>query len=66
MCLDITLNRYLFFKRFRWLSILIILTLEKFESLIFSGLISNPDKLTSSFDGMDQVGNLMKAMKGKD
>jgi len=39
--------------------------LEKFENLIFSGLISNSEKLPSSFDGMDQIGNLMKAMKGK-
>ncbi len=37
--------------------------LEKFENLIFSGIISNPEKLPSTFDGLDQVGNLVKRVK---
>lgn len=37
--------------------------LEKFENLIFSGVISDPEKLPSTFDGMEQVGNLIKNLK---
>jgi hypothetical protein len=37
--------------------------LEKFESLIFSGLLSDPDKLPSTFDGIEQIGNFIKSIK---
>jgi hypothetical protein len=37
--------------------------LEKFESLIFSGVISDPEKLPSTFDGIEQIGNLIKSVK---
>ncbi len=37
--------------------------LEKFESLIFSGIISDPGKLPSTFDGMDQIGSFIKNIK---
>lgn len=37
--------------------------LDKFESLIFSGVLSDPEKLPSTFDGMDQIGNLIKSIK---
>lgn len=37
--------------------------LEKFENLIFSGLVADPDKLPSTFDGMSQVGALIKSIK---
>lgn len=39
-------------------------SLEKFESLIFSGVLSNPEKLPSTFDGLDQLGNMIKNLKG--
>jgi hypothetical protein len=37
--------------------------LEKFENLIFSGILADPGKLPSTFDGMDQLGNLLKKAK---
>jgi len=37
--------------------------LEKFESLIFSGIISNPEKLPSTFDGLDKIGGIIKTIK---
>jgi len=37
--------------------------LEKFESLIFSGVFSNPEKLPSTFDGVEQIGSLIKSVK---
>lgn len=37
--------------------------LEKFESLIFSGVLSDPEKLPSTFDGMEQVAGLIKSIK---
>ena len=37
--------------------------LEKFESLIFSGILSNPEKLPSTFDGVDQLGSFIKSVK---
>lgn len=37
--------------------------LEKFESLIFSGVLSDPEKLPSTFDGFEQIGNLIKSIK---
>lgn len=38
--------------------------LEKFENLIFSGILSDPEKLPSTFDGLEQIGNLIKSVKG--
>ena len=37
--------------------------LEKFESLIFSGILSDPEKLPSTFDGVEQISNLIKSIK---
>lgn len=37
--------------------------LEKFESLIFSGVLSDPEKLPSTFDGVQQIGKLIKSIK---
>jgi len=37
--------------------------LEKFENLIFSGIMSDPEKLPSTYDGMDQISNLVKSLK---
>lgn len=38
--------------------------LEKFESLIFSSVLSDPEKIPSTFDGLEQLGNLIKNVKG--
>jgi len=38
--------------------------LDKFESLIFSGILSDTEKLPSTFDGLDQLGSIMKSLKG--
>lgn len=37
--------------------------LEKFENLIFSGILADPEKLPSTFDGLEQIGNLIKSVK---
>ncbi len=37
--------------------------LEKFENLIFSGIIAEPEKLPSTYDGFEQIGNLIKSIK---
>jgi hypothetical protein len=37
--------------------------LEKFESLVFSGLISSDEHLPSTFDGTEQLAKLFKSMK---
>jgi hypothetical protein len=37
--------------------------LEKFESLIFSGLTTNEDSLPSTFDGAEQLSKLVKSMR---
>lgn len=37
--------------------------LEKFESLIFSGILSDPEKLPNTFDGLEQIGKLIKSVK---
>ncbi len=39
--------------------------LEKFENLIFSGILSNPEKLPSTFEGIEQISEFMKNIKGK-
>lgn len=38
--------------------------LEKFENMIFSGVISNSEKLPSTFDGIEQISKLLKSVKG--
>lgn len=38
--------------------------LEKFESLIFSGIVSSDEKLPSTFDGMEQLASLAKSVRG--
>ena len=37
--------------------------LEKFESLIFSGILTDPAKLPSTYDGIEQIGKLVKSWK---
>lgn len=39
------------------------MALEKFESLIFSGILSDPEKIPSTFDGVEQLGSFIKSMK---
>lgn len=36
---------------------------EKFESLIFSSIVSSDDKIPSTFDGMEQLSSLLKSFK---
>lgn len=38
-------------------------SLEKFENLIFSNILSTPEKVPSTFDGLEQLANLMKELK---
>lgn len=38
-------------------------SLEKFESLIFSGLISNEENLPSTFDGLEQISKIIQSLK---
>lgn len=38
--------------------------LNKFENLIFSGLLSDPEKLPSTFDGLEHIATLIKNIKG--
>ncbi|MDG6228006.1 hypothetical protein P9J82_09000 [Glaesserella parasuis] len=38
-------------------------SLEKFENLIFSSILSSPDKVPSTFDGLEQLSNLIKNMR---
>lgn len=38
-------------------------SLEKFESLIFSGLITNEENLPSTFDGIEQLGKIIQSLK---
>jgi len=38
-------------------------SLEKFENLIFSGLISNEENLPSTFDGIEQIGKIIQSIK---
>ncbi|TYT73354.1 hypothetical protein [Desulfobotulus mexicanus] len=37
--------------------------LEKFENLIFSGILSNSENLPSTFDGVEQITNMIKNLK---
>ena len=39
--------------------------LDKFENLIFSGIINDAQNLPSTFDGMDQIGKLLSSLKSK-
>ncbi len=38
--------------------------LAKFENVIFAGIVSNEEKLPSTFDGMEQIANIVRAIKG--
>ncbi|STZ07483.1 Uncharacterised protein [Moraxella caprae] len=38
--------------------------LEKFENVIFSNILADSNDLPSTFDGVEQIGNLIKNMKG--
>lgn len=37
--------------------------LEKFENVIFSGVLLDPEKLPSTFDGIEHIGGLIKSIK---
>ncbi|MCL9764767.1 hypothetical protein [Neisseria subflava] len=37
--------------------------LEKFENLIFSSILSNPDKVPGTFDGVEGLTSLLKELK---
>ncbi|MEZ9257140.1 hypothetical protein AB4125_06025 [Vibrio splendidus] len=37
--------------------------LDRFENLIFSGILSDSEKLPSTFDGLEQLGNMIKNIK---
>nr|WP_202819706.1 hypothetical protein [Thaumasiovibrio occultus] len=39
-------------------------SLEKFENLIFSGILADSDKVPSTFDGLEQIGAMLKSIKG--
>lgn len=39
-------------------------TLDRFESVIFSGLVNNDSDLPATFDGVEQLASLFKTMKG--
>lgn len=38
-------------------------SLEKFENLIFSNILSDPHDVPSTFDGIEQIGNIIKNFK---
>lgn len=38
-------------------------SLEKFENVIFSGIVSSEENLPSTYDGIEQIGNLIKSIK---
>ncbi|WP_404972972.1 hypothetical protein [Vibrio campbellii] len=38
--------------------------LDKFENLIFSGILSDSEKLPTTFDGLENIGSLIKNIKG--
>jgi hypothetical protein len=37
--------------------------LKKFENIVFSAIVSSDEKLPSAFDGIEQIGNLIKSAK---
>jgi len=39
--------------------------LDKFESVVFSGIVASDEKMPSTFDGVDQLANLFKAVRSK-
>ncbi|MUK43701.1 hypothetical protein GNP61_19320 [Aliivibrio fischeri] len=39
-------------------------SLDKFENLIFSGILSDAEKLPSTFDGLEQISSMLKNLKG--
>jgi hypothetical protein len=39
-------------------------SLEKFETLIFSGIAANEETLPTTFDGLDHLAKLVKSIKG--
>ncbi|WP_341496110.1 hypothetical protein WAX87_07285 [Photobacterium damselae subsp. damselae] len=41
------------------------ISLEKFENLIFSGIVSDSEKLPSTFDGLEQMGAFIKSITNK-
>lgn len=38
-------------------------SLEKFENIIFSGIVSDPQNIPSTYDGLDQIGQLISKIK---
>ncbi len=38
-------------------------SLEKFENIIFAGIVSDDEKLPSTYDGIAQLGNIVKSLK---
>ncbi|MFI5447649.1 hypothetical protein [Polaromonas sp. UC242_47] len=38
-------------------------SLKKFENVIFSGIVSSDEKIPATFDGIDQIAKLVKAIK---
>ena len=38
-------------------------SLEKFENLIFSGIVMDDQQLPSTFDGIEQISKMMSALK---
>lgn len=39
------------------------MALDKFENIIFSGIVSDSDKLPSTYDGIHEIGKLIKSIK---
>jgi len=39
--------------------------LEKFEALVFSGIVTNEDNIPSTFDGLEQMVKLLDKVKGR-
>ena len=39
--------------------------LSKFEEVIFSNIMTSEDKIPSTFDGLEQLATLIKAVKNK-
>lgn len=40
--------------------------LDRFEQLIFSGLVASEGDIPSTFDGVEQIGKILSALKGKE
>ncbi|HEX5844062.1 MAG TPA: hypothetical protein VFY62_16425, partial [Pseudomonas sp.] len=39
-------------------------SLDKFESIIFSGVVSDEGNIPSAYDGVEQIGKIFKSLKG--